>query len=195
MMNYEIEEREFGSTWVKVIGENVKKETMTIEIVHCTNSGGKKSLPYLWYKNGWTSKVLETYICCHTYVHDSEGCCRGLYNPTVKLSDDKKRNVINFDWTFEDTKENMIKIIEECVRLFESATGKSATEKKIDNIMKAAKEMSLEVTTELPAGYEEHPHASDPIGAVSITNGESFFKRVNGKAKINPNYKRMLMII
>ena len=60
MMQYEIKEPNgFGSTWIKVIGKNAKQETMTIEIVHCENPGGKNSLPYAWYKNGWTDKVME----------------------------------------------------------------------------------------------------------------------------------------
>ena len=33
MMKYEIEKRDFGSTWVHVLGKNAKQETMTIEIV------------------------------------------------------------------------------------------------------------------------------------------------------------------
>ena len=85
MMQYEIEEpKGFGSTWIKVIGKNAKQETMTIEIVHCENPGGKNSLPYAWNKNGWTDKVMETYISCNTYVHDSENGCYGGYNVTEK---------------------------------------------------------------------------------------------------------------
>ena len=140
MMQYEIKEpKGFGSTWIKVIGKNAKQETMTIEIVHCENPGGKNSLPYLWYKNGWTDKVMENYIGCHTYVHDSEGFCFGIYNPTTKLSDDGKKSVINFDWLLEDTEENRKKTIEACIELFEAATGKSATEKKIEHVMEFAK--------------------------------------------------------
>ena len=108
---------EFGSTWVHVLGKNAKQETMTIEIVHCENPGGKNSLPYAWHKNGWTDKVMETYVGCHTYVHDSENGCYGGYNVTEKF--DGKRNVINFDWLFEDTEENRKKIIEACIELFE----------------------------------------------------------------------------
>ena len=96
MMRYEIEKpKGFGSTWVHVIGKNAKQETMVIEIVHCENPGGNNSLPYLWHKEGWTDKVMETYIGCNTYVHDSENGCYGGYNVTEKF--DGKRNVINFD--------------------------------------------------------------------------------------------------
>ena len=191
MMKYEIEESKgFGSTWIKVIGKNAKQETMTIEIVHCENPGGNKSLPYLWYKNGWTDKVMETYISCHTYVHDSEGSCFGIYNPTTKLSDDRKRSVINFDWLLEDTEENQKKIIEACIKLFESATGKSATEKKIEHVMEFAKEKGLEVVSEMPKGWRKNPFATDPYGAVTIDNGKPFF----ANHKRNPEYKRMLLM-
>lgn len=156
MMQYEIKEpKGFGSTWIKVIGKNAKQETMTIEIVHCENPGGKNSLPYAWYKNGWTDKVMETYIGCHTYVHDSEGFCFGIYNPTTKLSDDGKRSVINFDWLLEDTEDNRKKTIEACIKLFEAATGKSATEKKVEHVMEFAKEKGLGVVSEMPKGWRK----------------------------------------
>ena len=194
MMKYEIEKNKgYGSTWIKVIGENAKKETMVIEIVHCKNPGGNKSLPYLWYKNGWTDKVMETYISCHTYVRDSEGNCFGIYDPTVKLSNDRKRNVINFDWLLEDTEENRKKIIEECIRLFESATGKSATEKKIEHVMEIANERGVDVVYEIPEGWRKNPLMTDPCGAVTIDNGKRIFIRENGKIKKNPEYKRMLL--
>ena len=190
MMKYEIEKRDFGSTWVHVIGKNAKQETMTIEIVHCENPGGKNSLPYLWYKNGWTDKVMETYISCHTYVHDSEGSCFGIYNPTTKLSDDRKRSVINFDWLLEDTEENRKQIIEACIELFEAATGKSATEKKIEHVMEFAKEKGFEVVSEIPKGWKKNPFMTDPYGAVTIDNGKPFF----ANHKRNPEYKRMLLM-
>lgn len=194
MMKYEIEERKYGSTWIHVIGENAKRETMTIEIVHCTNPGGSNSLPYAWYKSGRTDKVMETWIGCNTYVHDSEGNCYGGYNVTERH--DGKRNVINFDWMLEDTRENMIKIIEACIQIFEAATGKSATEKKIDRIMEVAKERGVEVVTELPAGWKEMHSMTDPVGAVTIINGEErLVRNVNGKLQKNPDFEKMLMFV
>ena len=191
MMQYEIEEpKGFGSTWIKVIGKNAKQETMTIEIVHCENPGGKNSLPYLWYKNSWTDKVMETYISCHTYVHDSEGSCFGIYNPTTKLSDDRKRSVINFDWLLEDTEENRKQIIEACIELFETATGKSATERKIEHVMEVAKEKGMDVVSEIPEGWKKNPLMTDPWGAVTIDNGKPIF----ANHKRNPEYKRMLLM-
>ena len=193
MMQYEIEEpKGFGSTWIKVIGKNAKQETMTIEIVHCENPGGKNSLPYLWYKNGWTDKVMETYISCHTYVHDSENGCYGGYNVTEKY--DGKRNVINFDWLLEDTEENRKKIIEACIELFESATGKSATERKMEHVMEVAKERGMDVVSEIPEGWKKNPLMTDPCGAVTIDNGKPIFIKVGERHKKNPEYKRMLLV-
>ena len=193
MMKYEIEEpKGFGSTWIKVIGKNAKQETMTIEIVHCENPGGKNSLPYLWYKNGWTDKVMESYINCHTYVHDSEGGCYGGYNVTEKY--DGKRNVINFDWLLEDTEENRKKIIEACIELFESATGKSATERKMEHVMEVGKERGMDVVSEIPEGWKKNPLMTDPWGAVTIDNGKPIFIKVGERHKKNPEYKRMLLV-
>lgn len=197
MMKYEIEDKYCvgNITWIKVIGENAKKETIKIELTHCTNPGGKNSLPYLWYKNGWTNKIMETYIGCHTYVEDSEGNCWGAYNPTEKRSEDGKRNVINFEWLLEDTEENRQKIIDECIRLFESAKGKSATELKIEHVMEVAKKRGIEVVFELPDGWSEKHCYTDPIGATTIENGKRLFKKENGKLQVNPDYKQMLMIV
>ena len=193
MMQYEIEEpKGFGSTWIKVIGKNAKQETMTIEIVHCENPGGKNSLPYLWYKEGLTDKVMETYIGCHTYVYDSENGCYGGYNVTEKY--DGKRNVINFDWLLEDTEENRKKIIEACIELFESATGKSATERKMEHVMEVAKERGMDVVSEIPEGWKKNPLMTDPWGAVTIDNGKPIFIKVGERHKKNPEYKRMLLI-
>ena len=195
MMKYEVEEpKGFGPTWVHVIGKNAKQETMTIELIHCENPGGKKALPYLWYKDGFMDRVLETWIGCNTYVDDSEGGCYGGYNVQEKRSNDDKRTVIDFDWMFEDTEKNRKKIIEACIKLFEVATGKSATEKKIDRIMEGAKERNLEVVYEMPDGWRKNRMATDPWGAVSIDNGEKVFIRVDGKLKRNPEYKQMLLI-
>ena len=193
MMKYEIEEpKGFGSTWIKVIGKNAKQETMTIEILHCENPGGKNSLPYLWYKEGLTDKVMETYIGCHTYVYDSENGCYGGYNVTEKY--DGKRNVINFDWLLEDTEENRKKIIEACIELFEAATGKSATERKMEHVMEVAKERGMDVVSEIPEGWKKNPLMTDPWGAVTIDNGKPIFIKVGERHKKNPEYKRMLLI-
>lgn len=192
MMKYEIEKGNNGNAWIHVIGKNAKQETMVIEIVGCKNPGGKDSLPYAWYKNGWTNKVMETYIGCNTFVYDSEGGCYGGYNVTEKY--DGKRNMINFDWLLEDTQENRNKIVEACIELFEAATGKSATEKKLEHIMEVASSRGEEVVSEIPDGWKKNPLMTDPWGAVTIDNGKPAFIKVGERHKKNPEYKRMLLI-
>lgn len=193
MMEYKIEKRDYGSTWIYVIGENAKKEKLTIEIVHCENLGGKKSLPYLWWREGWTDKVIETWIGCSTYVHDSEGGCYGGYNVTERYNG--KKNVINFDWLLEDTEENRKKIIEACIKLFESATGKSATEIKLEKIHKYAKENDLTVLDKAPNGWKQTTCLTAPYGALLYVNNEPLFiKNEDGKKVWNKNRKQVLVI-
>ena len=98
--------------------------------------------------------------------------------------------IINFDWLLEDTEENRKKIIEACIELFEAAKGKSATEKKIEHVMKVAKEKGIKVVSEIPVGWNKNPFATDPYGAVTIDNGKPIF--VNHKR--NPEYQRMFLI-
>lgn len=194
MLNYEIDKRNPYVTWIKVLGKNAKQETMTIELLHCDNPGGKNSPPYLWHKDGFTDRIMETYIGCNTYVDDSEGGCRGAYNPQEKLSGDGMRNVIDFDWLFEDTEENRKKLVEECIRRFESATGKSATELKLERIYKYAKEKEMEVATEMPEGWFTSRSMCVPLGSERIVNTKPFM-RVDGKLIKNPDYKEMLLIL
>lgn len=145
MMKYTVEKGPGTATWIYVTEHNQKDESLTIELAECDNPGGKKSLPYLWYKAGYTNKILDTYLCIHTYCRDSEGNCYGRYNPQIKRSDDGKRDVINFDWMFENTEENKQKLINESIRLFESAKGKSATQEKMERCEKYANEKNLKL--------------------------------------------------
>ena len=185
MSKYTVEKGCGSLTWIHVTEPNEKGETLLIELSECENSGGKKSNPYLWYKAGYTDKILNTYICIHTYVTDSEGNCRGAYNPQEKISEDGKRLVINFDWMFENTEENRQKLIDECIRLFESAMGKSATQEKMEKCEAYAKENDLEIVNEKPEGWRELWGISSPAGSVVITNRLSFKQK---------DYKRALLI-
>lgn len=185
MMKYTVEKKTDNLEFIYVTGTNQKKETLIIEIVGCSNPGGKNSLPYLWYKAGYTNKVLNTYLSIHTYCRDSEGNCCGRYNPQIKRSDDGKRNVINFNWVFENTEENKQKLINEVLRLFESATGKSATQEKMEKCSKYANENRLEIVTEKPEGWRELIGISSPIGSVVITNRKSFRQK---------DYKKALLV-
>ncbi len=182
MMNYTVEKGSGSITWITITEPNAKNETLVIELSECTNSGGKDSLPYLWKKHGYTDRVLDTYLSIHTYCTDSEGNCYGRYNPQSKLSEDRKRNVINFDWIFENTEENKQRLINECIRLFESATGKSATEEKMEKVNKYAKENGLRVVFEKPDGWRELLGISSPCGSVVITDRKTFKQKNYTKA-------------
>lgn len=98
---------------------NKKGEKLTIEVSRCyVDLKNKNCLPNLWKKHGYTEKLLNNYICIHTYVTDEKGNCTESYNPTIKLSNDKKRHVINFDYYMEATPENEQKLIEEVYKYF-----------------------------------------------------------------------------
>lgn len=185
MMEYMIEKGNGSLTWIYITEPNRKEETLTIELSECKNPGGKNALPYLWYKAGYTDKILDTYLCIHTYCTDSEGNCYGRYNPQTKESEDGKRNVINFDWMFENTEENKQKLINEVIRLFESAIGKSATQEKMERCNKYADENGIEILTEKPEGWKELLGISAPIGSVVITNRKSFKQK---------DYKKALLV-
>lgn len=174
MKKFTIEKGCGSLSWIHVTEPNKKGEKLLIELSECKNPGGKNALPVLWHKYGFTDRVLDTYISIHTYVTDSEGNCFGRYNPQTKLSDDRKRNVINFDWMLENTEENKQKLINECIRLFESATGKSATQEKIEKCEAYAKENDLEIVNEKPEGWRELNGIYCPHGSVVITNQKSF---------------------
>lgn len=89
---------------------NNKGEKMEVEIVHCEGSG-KKSLPYLWYKNGFTDRVINKYLTCHCYA-EKDGRVYRKYNPFADKTE------INFVWLLEDTEENVQKLIDEVARRF-----------------------------------------------------------------------------
>lgn len=95
---------------------NAKGERIQFELTACHNPGDKNSLPYLWKKHKFIDRVLETWWNLQVYVTNENGCF-GRYNPTVKLSEDGKRQVINFDWMLEATEENKQKLIDEVYRL------------------------------------------------------------------------------
>lgn len=177
--------------WLKFNEKNKKNESLTIELLLCKNDQSyKKSLPNLWYQKGYTDRVLETYWSVNTYVKDSEGYSWGCYNPQVKRSEDQNRMVINFDWMLEGTEENKEKIINEVYRIFSEATGKSATEEKVDRVKTFANTNNLEVVIEIPEGWEKVNYATDPKGSISICN-----MKPNIKAIRNGNFQRKLLLI
>lgn len=195
MMEYTIEKRTDNVTWYRLKDKNAKKESLLIEISECENQGGKNALPVLWYKNGYVDRVLGTYLCIDTYCTDSEGNCWGMYNPQVKLSDDCKRQVINFDWMFENTEENKMKLVNEAIRLFETAQGKSSTEIKLEKIYQFANDHNLTVYKEVPKDWTIENAVTYPKGSTRVTKGKFFIRDVNGKLVKNPEYKEGLLIL
>nr|DAG30690.1 MAG TPA: hypothetical protein [Caudoviricetes sp.] len=118
MKKIKIEEMVKNTRWFVTFEElNSKGEEIVVEFVRCTNPGGNNSLPYLWKKNGFINRILENWWNIQVYVTDSDGRCRGAYNPTSKLSEDGKRMVINFAWMLEATEENAKKLFDEVERL------------------------------------------------------------------------------
>jgi len=103
----------------KIQEKNKKGESLTVEITetHPDNTS-KHSLPNLWKEHGFTNKLYNSYLNVNCYCTDKNGLCWGRYNPTVKLSNDKKRNVINFDYLLEVSEENKQYLLNEIYKLF-----------------------------------------------------------------------------
>ena len=188
--NYTVKQSAPTSYWITFNEKNKKGEELTIELLLCADSDSKNSLPKLWYKNGYTERVLDTYWSVNTYVKDSEGRSWGKYNPQTKRSEDGKRMVINFDWMMEATEENKNKIINEVYRIFSEATGKSATEEKIEKVREYAKINKLEVITEIPEGWIKVNYTTDPAGVISVCN-----MKPNLKAFKEGVFQRKLLLV
>lgn len=97
---------------------NSRGETLAVEVSYCESDGKRGSIPYCWHKRGFTPKIYKTYWSVRTFVTDPEGMCRRAYDPTIKLSDDGKRQEINFAWLFEGKPETLKRIIDEVIRLY-----------------------------------------------------------------------------
>lgn len=164
------------------IEPNAKGEKVIIELSKCTNQGGSNALPVLWHKKGYIDRVLETYWSIDTFVKDTEGNCWGRYNPQNKLSEDKKRVVINFEWMFEATEDNKERLIDEVYRIASAAQGETATETKMRKIKEFAKEHNIDVLTELPEGWKDTGSMTAPIGATWVSNMETIKSRMRKRA-------------
>lgn len=173
---YIIEQMAETRWFFKFTDTNEKGEKLIIELSKCEDwKEGKNSLPKLWKKNGYIDRVLETYWSIETYVKDTENNSYGRYNPQHKLSEDKKRMVINFDWMFEATEENKEKLINEVYRLFSTAKGETATEEKHRKIREFAKNNNVETYNSIPEGWSVLKGGlTSPVGTVWISNMESF---------------------
>lgn len=96
---------------------NKKGERLVLEVDCCYNEESPHCLPVLWYKNGWTERLILNYWNVRPYVYDKDGGSYGRYDFT-KPSDDGLRRVIDFDWLFEATTENLEKLVKEMLRRF-----------------------------------------------------------------------------
>lgn len=119
MRKYTVEKMSETRELITFAELNAKGEKIQIELVKGTYSGHNYSLPYLWKKHGYIDRILETYWSITTYATENgrKGTCWRRYNPQTKLSEDGKRQVINFEWMFEATEENRQKLIAEVERL------------------------------------------------------------------------------
>ena len=150
-------------------------EIVSFELIENINFNSKNSMPNIWYKKGYTKKLLNTFWGIETFVKDTEGNCWGKYNPQEKRSEDGKVGIINFDWMLEATEENKQKLIDEVFRLSNVKKGMTATEIKIKNVYDFAKENGLEVVTEVPESWKKIPDSfTVPRGSMWISNGETF---------------------
>lgn len=96
---------------------NNKNERVVVEISRTECDPKDKScLPNLWVKHGFMKTPIYNYLSAQTYVYTENGCY-GKYNPTIKLSENGHRHVIDFDWMLEATGENEEKILNEIYRL------------------------------------------------------------------------------
>ncbi len=123
MENVKIEKIPYsGRTLYTFKEKNKKGESLTVEITEVRfDEITKNSLPSLWKRYGYTKKLYDNYLCVECYCYDKKGNCWGRYNPTVKLSEDKKRNVIDFEWLLEISDENKEKILGESFKRFMEA--------------------------------------------------------------------------
>lgn len=110
MSDYTAESVTASRTDYKFIGRTAAGETLLVVLVKCEDSGGKNSLPALWYKYGRTPERLATYWAVDTYATDENGHCFGYYNPT------HKNGKLDFDWVLPATEENAARLLAEIAR-------------------------------------------------------------------------------
>ncbi len=107
-----VEERAKTRFYIEV--ESTKEEKFEIEItLHYPDNSSKHSLPKQWYKNGSTSRLLNSYIIAQTYYTNKDGCF-GIFNPTTKY------NKLNFDYILEVTEENIKYIVSEIIKTYKT---------------------------------------------------------------------------
>ena len=85
-------------------------ESLIVVFSRCESPNTHNSCARLWYKNGYTSRILTTYWAVSTYATDADGSCRFRYNPLIGVWNP------DFTWVLEATEENRVKLLNEIMR-------------------------------------------------------------------------------
>lgn len=135
--NILIEQMTGHRTFYKFLEKNKINESLIVEITETyPDNTSKNSLPNLWKQHGFTNKLYNSYLNVDCYVTDKDGICWGKYNPTHKLSEDKKRNVINFDYMLEVSKENRKYLLDLIYEMFMANTEEIISKEKYKKLHK-----------------------------------------------------------
>lgn len=106
MRKYTVENRSKYTELITFDELNSKGEKIQLEIVKCTNPGGKHSLPYLWKKHGYIDRILETYWSITTYATEDGGKVLAggatIHRPSYQKMESSQ--VINFEWCLKQPK-------------------------------------------------------------------------------------------
>ncbi len=186
-MKHTVEQRA-KNRWVYTFeGKNSIGESLIVEAIRfIPDLKETSSVMMYWVKSGKIRKALSSYWTISTYVHDSEGHCYGKYNPMLKAGgfsengQDCQHYIMDYAWVLEGTEENLQKLLGEAYRRFSEATGKSATEIKMEKIYAYAKQHGIKVyesEKDIPEGLtKSNLGCNMPVGTVLLTNKKSPLK-------------------
>ncbi len=93
--------------------EPVRDDKEFIIEVYFREVYGKNAIPELWFKNGYTNKVLNNYMCISTCCRDKDGILSAKFNPQSKGIHE-----INFDYMLESNQENLKKLIDKTIEMY-----------------------------------------------------------------------------
>lgn len=119
--DYIIEARNGGRSYSVVFNQkNRKGDSLEMIIEHADTAPElKNGAGRTWKRLGYTKSVIKEFWSVLTYATDKNGECWGRYNPQHKLSEDKKRLVLNFDYVLDGcTAENMETLIKATAKKF-----------------------------------------------------------------------------
>ena len=106
---------------VRFTEKNKRGESLMMYVNKCEDPGPDHSLPRLWHKYGFIDRILPNYWYIEVFVFNDKGECYNGYNPQQTLHYSGGRYILNFEWMFEATVENMEKIIDEVYSRFITA--------------------------------------------------------------------------